>query len=199
MITRLKLSTIEQGLPKYRSMLAGNSAYVPPAFESIASATVGSAGTVEFTSIPQTYKSLQIRFTAKDGDGGNTADIIRVTFNNVGGTSYAYHQLWGNGSSASVNAVDTTSRIQVRAANASTTSAFSGGIIDIHDYASTTRNKTLRAFCGVDNNTASTNYEVALTSGLFNSTNAITSIKLEHSANSNFSTGTNFALYGIKG
>lgn len=170
------------------------------AFESIASATVGSAGTVTFSSIPQTYTSLQIRLTAKDGDGANTADVIRLTFNGVGGTSYAYHQLWGNGSTANANQNGTsTSSIRIRAANASTTSAFSAGIIDIHDYTSTTRNKTVRAFCGVDNNTASTNYEVALSSGLFMSTNAITSITLEQNNNSNFSTGTQFALYGIKG
>ena len=78
MITRLKLSTIEQGLPKYRSMLAGNAAYVPSSYESIASATgTGSSGTITFSSIPSTYQSLQLRVSCINTTGDNM--VLRIT------------------------------------------------------------------------------------------------------------------------
>ena len=47
------------------SLLAGNAAYNPSSFESIATVTLGSSGAVTFSSIPSTYKALQLRFMAK--------------------------------------------------------------------------------------------------------------------------------------
>ena len=61
----------------YSSFLAGNAAFVPGAYESIASTTVGSGGvsTITFSSIPDTYKHLQIRYTARV-TGSTTAIFI---------------------------------------------------------------------------------------------------------------------------
>jgi hypothetical protein len=70
------------------------------------------------------------------------------------------------------------------------------GIIDIHDYASTTKLKTSRAIVAGDRNAASGYIE--LYSSLFNSTSALSSITLT-SGGSNYATTTQFALYGIKG
>jgi len=73
------------------------------------------------------------------------------------------------------------------------------GIIDLHDYASTTKNKTVRSFTGYDfNSLYGVAGSVGLRSGLFISTNAVTSISITLAA-SNFSTQTVFSLYGIKG
>ena len=66
-------------------------------------------------------------------------------------------------------------------------------IIDIHDYASSTKNKVIRTVSGNDQNGAGNIY---LTSGLWLSTAAVTSITLFTTANY---LNTTFALYGVKG
>jgi hypothetical protein len=207
MITRLKLSTIEQGLPKYRSMLAGNDAFSPYAFESIATATgTGSSATVTFNSIPSTYQHLQIRFLAKTTDsvvGASDTYELRVTFNGVT-TNYAAHRLYGDYSAAGATAgTALASVLTIRAipsSNATNGSNIYGvGIIDIHDYASTTKNKVMRMINGTNANTAgNASYRINLVSGLSLDTNAITSISISTSGTA-FTTGSTFALYGVKG
>jgi hypothetical protein len=193
MITRLKLSTIEQGLPKYRSMLAGNDAYIPTAFESIASANGnGSASTITFSSIPGTYQHLQIRVFANDATGNN----IRLRINGDTGTNYTYHGIRGDGSTVDAVAGTSQSSNWVAGYAGYTTNMFTVAVIDIHDYASTTKNKTVRSFAGYDQNGAGFSQ---LWSGLWLSTSAITSISLLNTGSANYVTNSTFALYGIKG
>jgi hypothetical protein len=80
----------------------------------------------------------------------------------------------------------------------STASTFGASIISIQDYASTTRNKTVRGFSGSEANTASANFYVVLNSGLWLNTSAITSITMLPGQTA-FKAGSTFALYGIKG
>ena len=171
------------------------------AFESIASATgTGSSATITFSSIPSTYQHLQIRGIARS-DLATTATLGRLQFNSDTGSNYAGHTLQGNGSSAIVSGNVSQANIGsvIRVPGTSATADVVGGfIIDIHDYASTSKNKTVRAFTGVDSNTANTNYRVLMTSGLWMDTSAINSISLFLSS-SNWTTQTTFALYGIKG
>jgi len=198
MITRLKLSTIEQGLPKYRSMLAGNDAYIPTSFDSIATATgTGSSSTITFSSIPSTYQHLQIR-----GMGfGNSGGQLFLRINGDTGSNYTRHRVLGYNSS--VFASGETSQTSIRVCVDDISYASMGtlyptvAIIDIHDYASTAKNKTVRTFGGIDSNSAG-NSEIDLTSGLWLSTSAVTSISLVISAGS-FTTNSTFALYGIRG
>jgi hypothetical protein len=200
MITRLKLSTVTQGLPKYRSMLAGNDAFIPSSYESIASASgTGSSDTITFTSIPSTYQSLQLRCIQRGT--GSVASLIsyRISFNSVGGTSYDFHELTGDGSSASAAGFTNDSSIAIRNIvdrGLILSNTMTATIIDIHDYASTTRNKTVRYFAGFDSN--STSGRVTLGSGLFRNTAAISSITITNGG-INLSTTSQFALYGIKG
>lgn len=171
----------------------------PTAFESIATATgTGSSGTITFSSIPGTYQHLQIRFIARYSDTGVAIDDLYIRFNGDTSSSYARHRLFGDGSS--VTAAGNASAAFMNLPNCipfngTTASTIGTGIIDIHDYASTTKNKTLRAFGGSDIN--GTGY-VNLASGFLNSTSAITSITLYNST-VNFLTSSVFALYGIKG
>jgi hypothetical protein len=69
-------------------------------------------------------------------------------------------------------------------------------IIDVHDYASTTKNKTVRTMTGFDSNGAG---QITLVSSLWMSTAAITSMSIVSSVGSNFTTNSTFALYGIRG
>jgi len=178
---------------KYTSLLAGNAGYVPPSFESIATVNgTGSAATLTFSSIPSTFKSLQIRCIAGDTAGG----LINLQFNSDTGSNYAYHWMRGNGTSATAAGYVTQTKIGFAGYSWGTSPIMGVSIIDIIDYASTTKAKTSRAFWGHDNNLSGV---VSLSSGLWTSTSAITSISLINNSANNFSTATSFALYGIKG
>jgi hypothetical protein len=199
MISRAAISGVVQGQPKYRSMLAGNTAFVPTSFDSIATATATGAS-ITFSSIPSGYKSLQIRGIYKDTStsSGQVAPVY-VVFNSDTGNNYASHYLRGNGTDATATAVTSTTWIRVDGAGVvSTTGAYGASIIDIIDYSSTSKNKTLRAFAGGNGNTTGTNYMASLSSGVWINTAAITSVTV-YAGNGGFASGSTFALYGIRG
>lgn len=167
------------------------------AFESIASYTTTAGQTiVTFSSIPSTYQSLQLRFNAQSNRAA-TSDEIFMRINGSSSAEYVIHRVWGDG--AGVYAYGATGFTQFdplaacSAANA--TDIFTVGIIDFHNYASTTQTKTIRNFTGYDRNGAG---DIRLMSGLWNNTAAITSISVDINI-ANFSANSTFALYGIKG
>jgi len=192
-ITKFKTTSSFTNLTKYDSFLAGNAAFSPTSFESIASANgTGSSGTITFSSIPSTYTSLQIRgmYSAATTSGVG----LYVIVNSDSSSNYAYHTLYGNGSTANAFGAITQNKVYATFGTVSTTTR--GVVIaDIHNYASTTQNKTLRFFSGEDANGSGT---VDLASGLWLSTSAINSVSIVLEGDS-FSTTTQFALYGIKG
>lgn len=204
MITRLANSSLAQDLPKYRSMLAGNAAYLPPSFESIASATgTGSSNTITFSSIPGTYQHLQIRYIGKSTTS-SPAGVAQISMqlNSDTGANYTRHRLIADGVSASAIGVGgvTSFNFETSIPNSDVTLAnmHGVGVFDIHDYASTSKNKTLRGFSGSDVNGQITSY-LSLSSGLWFATPAvISSITLTLSSGS-WTTTSQFALYGIKG
>lgn len=161
-------------------------------FESIASLSGdGSSTTITFSSIPNTYQHLQLRFTAKATTGNST---INMRFNSDTSNKYARHWLAGDGASAFSFGAASVSAFYI--GSAVYDSNISGvGIIDIHDYSSTSKYKTTRSFAGYEKNVEG---EVRLWSGLWTSTSAISSITL-FNASDPFTTNTSFALYGIKG
>ena len=163
------------------------------AFESIATATPSGTSTFTFSSIPSTYQHLQIRGICSDAG----ANSVALQINSDTGTNYARHALSGNGSTVGASGSSGTSNILIggyRSGFSSSASYLGGIIVDIHDYASTTKYKTTRSFNGYDANGSGT---VELNSGLWQSTAAITSLTIYMP--SNFSTGSVFSLYGIKG
>ena len=181
---------------KSRSLLVGNPYFVPSSYESIASATgTGSSGTITFTSIPSTYASLQIRWLGQVDGGTNGTYNTYIQFNSDGGNNYARHTLDGDGASVTASGADTVTAPQVGLATRNSDTALGVSIIDIHDYASTSKYKTVRVFNGADRNGAGS---VQLQSGLWMSTSAISSIAIIN-FNGNFKTNSTFALYGIKG
>ena len=165
----------------------------PSSYESIATVSVGSGGSssIDFTSIPATYKHLQLRYldlsTSSAGD-------MRVQVNADTGNSYSRHFLYGTGAAAASGGVSTTDYMLVGQSGGSTYPSV--GVIDILDYADTNKNKTLRTLSGYDVN-GSGGY-ILLISGAYYSTSAISSIKIFISGNS-FNQYSSFALYGIKG
>ena len=200
-VSRVSLSSITQGFPKSRSFLDGNSAYMPSSYESISTVTVGAGGSssISFTSIPSTYKHLQVRMLSRSTRGAATADAW-FQINSDTGSNYAHHDLSGNGSAASAgNSSGTTNiyycfTIANIPASTATSGIFGGQVLDILDYASTSKYKTTRMLGGFDANGSGSVY---LSSGLWQSTSAINSLTFY--TISNWAQYTQFALYGVKG
>jgi len=166
-------------------------------FESIQTVTVGAGGaaTVSFTSIPATYTHLQIRGISKT-DRADDNDNVKMQFNGDTASNYSHHVLLGTGSAvvAAGNA-NASSILTIAGAAANAASVFGGGFIDILDYKDTNKYKTVRTLGGYESN--STGF-VALQSGNWRSTSAITSITLAPNIGSNFNQYSQFVLYGVK-
>lgn len=173
------------------------------AFESIASATAtGGQTVISFTSIPGTYKSLQIRGLYRDTVSATGVQSIILQFNSDTGTNYVWHRIEAGGTSVTASAATTQNYAllsDVGVGNSAAASTFGSSITNVIDYASTSKNKTIQGFGGTELNssTGSVGY-VSFYSGLWLSTSAITSIQLKP-GNTAFVAGTTFALYGIKG
>lgn len=167
-------------------------------YESIATVSgTGSAGTITFSSIPSSYQHLQIRGIGRTTATGSVQTTLRMRINGYTST-YPIHRLLGNGSSAS--AYGATSEVYLQdvisvATNSASSGVMGAFVIDILDYADTNKNKTVRSLSGTDNNGGG---EVILGSGLYMQTSAISSITLEANGQ-NWTTTSQFALYGIKG
>lgn len=171
---------------------------LPTSFESIATTTVGSGGTstITFSSIPSTYKHLQIRGILR-GTRAVTDSEFAIRLNSDSGSNYSFHYLRGNGSSASASAGSSVTNANIGSNPGSSTSAsiYAVMVMDILDYADTNKYKTLRTISGYDSNGAGYVY---FDSALWRSTSAITSIEFSPSAN-NWEQYSSLALYGIKG
>jgi hypothetical protein len=194
-ISRIALSSLTT-LNKSDSFLDGNPPYIPSSFYNIATANgTGSSGTITFSSIPSTYKHLQIRFIAKSTDTSGGIGYIFYKSNNA--TIYRHHELYGNGSTAyASNGNDGQGYLYGGLAygNASIANIYAVGIIDILDYASTTKNKTYRIMWGQNTNSTYSG-DISLGSYL-EGTSAITSLTLSTDLG-NFTTASSFALYGV--
>jgi hypothetical protein len=159
---------------------------------------VGSGGTstITFSSIPSTYKHLQIRGLVRDG-AATTYSYYKIRFNSDTGSNYRDHLIFGNGSIRGADTYNLTyHNLDGIAGGAASAGIFGSTIVDILDYTSTTKNKTLRALVGTDRNGAG---EIYFNSGLYYATPvAISTITLTPGTG-NFAEYSSFALYGIKG
>lgn len=175
--------------------LMGVSALAVGDYHSIATANgTGSSGTITFSSIPATYKHLQIRGIGRSSQSANYS-FTYLRLNTDSGSNYSAHELVGNGTSPSSAGAATQvwgwagySGAQTNANN------FGAFVIDILDYADTNKYKTVRSLTGYDANGVGA---VAMESTGWRNTVAVTSVSLILDT-FNFSTGTTFALYGIK-
>ena len=174
-------------------------------FESIQTGVgTGSNSTITFSSIPSTYKHLQIRGLYMSNNGTDDRMNMLVKFNGDTTSTNMAHVLRGrNDGVASFSDARGSGNFVVWSSGYSSvsTSYLIGGvsIIDIHDYASTSKYKTVRSLSGVEDNSVSDgSAAIVLSSALWENTSAIDSITLTSQAG-NFTTRTSFALYGIKG
>lgn len=181
-------------------VLAATGGGDPAAYELISS-TILSADTpsVTFSSLntlAAAYKHLQIRVTARSSNGA-VGDSLGLRFNGDSGSNYAEHVLYGNGSSVASGAGSSQTFLSAMTmtGNSAGSNIYAGGVIDILDFASSTKNKAVRSLSG---NQAQP--FVQMRSGLWTSTAPVTSINL-YSANgaTNLLIFSRFSLYGIRG
>ena len=158
-------------------------------YESIATVTVGAGGqsSIEFTSIPSTYKHLQVRMLAKFSGG----DWTEIKLNGDTGSNYTYHYLQGNGSAASAGG----GSFNASGLGLQFGTEWGSGIIDVLDYTNTNKLKTVRNLGGFDANGSGF---IILSSNLWNNTAAVTSLKLQKSSAGTFAQYSSFALYGVR-
>lgn len=202
MITKMSASSMN-AKTWYRSMLAGNEAFIPvyPAYDLISTTSVSSpstAVTFDVAGLGSTYKHLQIRTTNKTDYGSADWSMFALRFNSDTTSSYRAHYLRGNGSSVSSAEfnLDTRMALGYGASTFNTSGEFGAGVIDILDFASTSKNTTVRSQTGVY--TPSTKW-VSLFSGVWLNTATVTSVTLVPLLGSNFTSGSRFSIYGIKG
>jgi len=153
------------------------------------------SSSVGFSSIPQTYQHLQVRVSARGTNASTTGWGFMKMNAQATGTS---HYIQGTGSAtdafAYVNNGAPLSFIYPQANAAA--NIYGGVVVEILDYAITTKNKVGRFVWGCDLNGSG---NVGQSSLLLTSTSAVTQVTFHSWDGPTFATGSVFALYGIKG
>lgn len=186
-----------------RSAHAGNTITYPGSYEQIATATgTGASGTITFTNIPSTYSHLQLRSISK-GDSTAGGFITSIWFRLNGDatlTNYWNHSFYGNGTNAGASNGNTNADFMWAVGSyTGYANKYVASIIDIPDYANTSKLKTMHNLEGLDSNSAA-NGRISLKSMTWNNTAAISSITIvaDPTYIGNWTTSSHFALYGIK-
>ena len=156
-------------------------------YESISTVTVGSGGSssITFSSIPSTYKHLQVRGIHKHSASGAFATIELNSDSTA--ANYTYHRLYGDGSAAAAEANASLNRIFTSYPH------WGSIVIDVLDYTNTNKYTTIRTLSGWDGNGSG---EVNFISNLWENTAAVSTLTIKLSS---FVEYSQLALYGIKG
>lgn len=183
----------------YASQISGH-LYDGPygAYDSLATVTLSATtASITFSGIPSGYKHLQIRWlTRSTATGGDSASTLRMKLNSSSGT-YRSHGLVGTGTAAAAGEIGTSTGDWVYYAipnDSVSASMFGVGVIDLLDYANTSKNKVSRMLAGFDKNGGG---QVSLQSHLWVDTSAVTQIDFTLATGS-FAQYSSFALYGVK-
>ena len=149
-----------------------------------------------FSGIPATYEHLQLRFSARE-DATGADGALGLRFNGVG-SGYTYHRMSGSSSTASAGSSIIQSAIWLYwcTSGAYKAANYAGDVVDILDYGNGSKNTTIQSTAGLAASTGTP--RVALLSGLWTSTAAVTSITLVTGFGSNIVRGSEFTLYGLK-
>lgn len=168
-------------------------------YYSIATVTVpsGGASSVTFAGIPSGFKHIQIRGIARCETGTDRNLRLYLNGDTTNG-NYKQHWLYGNGATANSENNTISPQIGYLPMNGDTASIFGATVVDVLDYASTTKTKTVRALFGWDGNGSNSGL-IGLGSGFqTSSTAAVTSLSIAMSNGADLNEFSTFALYGVK-
>jgi hypothetical protein len=170
----------------------------------IASTTVGVGGAsnITFSSIPATYTDLTVVISGKSATGA-VQDAMRMQFNGDTGANYSSRTLYSD----SVSSVSSTSYSGIGyflnvgwfPANSNTANVFGNFLVSIPNYAGSTV-KTVSFDSVAETSGGSFTGGLAIAGGRWNSTAAITSIKIYTDFGNNLIENSSAYLYGtLKG
>jgi len=173
------------------------------AFDSIQTFAVGSGGSasISFSSIPATYKHLQIRANIRGTVSATSVDVL-MRFNGDTGSMYTGVQVYGDGAGTpdqnglQGGVAGTNAYPFYTMGDTGQSNVFGPGILDIIDYTNTGKYKVWKSLEGFDQN--GSGGHMLLRQGSYISLTAISSITLTPDTGS-FKENSHFALYGIKG
>lgn len=163
---------------------------------------------VTFSSIPSTYKHLQVRATirATDSGSGGYSGNLKCKLNGQGGAIYSNELMLSGdynfqGASGAVtawaNANDNYMNLAYGPTARTLAIVYGSVIIDIFDYANTNKNTTVSVFGGVGMGDKDGNgHSVCVSSFVMDYTSAINAIYLY--GHNSFVRGSSFTLYGIE-
>ena len=180
-------------------------AFFPSNFFTISTSS-GSATSFTLSSIPQTYRHLQLRIRAKTARTGAPYSGIYVRLNGDSGNNYSYSGIdWDSRTSAPYGSSSsaTSSLLNGQSIGTGTyvtsTSVYSYHIIDIFEYSNTNYYTTACMYGGyVDNGSSySIKSNGSFNTSAWHNTAAVTSISIT-TDDPSFDSGTHIALYGIR-
>lgn len=148
--------------------------------------------TVTFSNIDQTYTDLVLVASTRSLYNG-TNDALFITINGDSSALYSRTEMYNSsvGRASSETAFKYHGKIAGATSNAGT---FGTSTINFMNYSNATTYKTLIARCGMADSTYS---EVKMSTGLYRSTSAITSMAITSESGTSFVAGSTFDLYGI--
>lgn len=158
----------------------------------------GTAATVTFSSIPQTYHNLRMVVVSRCDLAANFSDVY-LQFNGDTGSNYTRQYIVGNNVSPSANQTVSAAKVGFLSSECSTgvTSYPATNTVDIPAYTGTTFFKTLLVASGMANGSSlSGNMFISATQGIWASTSAINAIVVGLTGSGNFIAGSVFDLYG---
>lgn len=172
---------------------------MPTTYTAIASTTLtASVASVTLSSIPQTFTDLVVQISARTDRPSILGQELRLRFNGSSASNYSNTSLTGDGNSASTSIQSPTSFIaQIRQNTASDATASTFGSIEIYIPNYTTSFKQVLFSFGAGESNNATNVLLGINAGLWQLTEAVTSIVFILPAN-DFVSGSTFHLYGIK-
>jgi len=178
-------------------------------YELISTTVLGSTtASVTFSSlntVAAAYKHLQIRAVTRNawsapGSTTNYGANGVIRFNGDSGSNYRAHYLQGDGSSTASGDYPVSTACYLTDLggvwDSHTANSYGAFVVDILDFASASKNKTVRSLGGfVDGGK-----RVSLASAAWFSTAAVTSLVIsEDGSGGGYKAGSRFSLYGLKG
>ena len=157
-----------------------------------------SAASVTFSSIPNTYTDLEVRFSARTSISSYSNDSLRIRFNGVSTSSYFYVNMRGSGDGTStyvLPSAETYSFAGMINGNNSTSNTFANGEVYIPNYTATAQ-KQHSSFVAQEDNFVTAYLTVV--ANLSTNTDPISSITFLTINDAPLVTGSSFYLYGIK-
>lgn len=159
----------------------------------------GASAVLEISSIPASYRSLQVVVVGRSDAAGAGGAVANLTFE-TSPTAGAYNHVVVIATTAvsSAENIGTQASIQVGAfpTAGSTASVYGSMTINIHEYANGSVFKPVEAVCNSPLTLASGSYQARLAVGTFESASAIDRVRLTLGAG-NWSTASRMTIFGM--